>query len=192
MGSLCRRWTESYIQSSLATRLVRDTYAYYTSFLNTLVGYINHIPPGEPWKDSVAHMVLEHHQEKLALIRRTSPTYRDLVLRNYSYLRDQNKTKFWNTKLNRKQAIRSSRLRTVVASSGGGGTQNNNYCTICHRPHSGRNPCPAEGFTTAQRTRLGTGLRQRQYEKALRHCRDHQGEGTIDELIEAARDAATS
>ena len=91
---------EGYLQAGLLTRVVRDTHKYYVSFLNTLTGYVNRMTVGEAWKNSVAYLVLTHHTEKLALIRRTSSSYRDLVLGNYAYMQDQQTTAFWNSKLN--------------------------------------------------------------------------------------------
>jgi hypothetical protein len=45
--------------------------------------------------------MLKLHADKLLLIRSQSATYHELVLRNYAYMRDARKERFYNQKLNR-------------------------------------------------------------------------------------------
>lgn len=178
----------SYLQNGVLVRLIRDTYNFYTLFLTTLSGYANRMTSGEVWKDSVAGNLLALHMKQFMLIRSSSATYREMVLRNYAYLRNQHRTSFWNDKLSKKMAFVTSstmaRLSAPQAASGrgvggsGAGAReeeaperHRNYCTVCKRVHQGR-PCPTTGLTAALRTRLGANLRQRDYEKALKHLKE--------------------
>ena len=169
-------YIEDYLQAGVLVRVVHDTYRYYLNFLTVLTGFVGRMNAGDQWKDSVACLVLTYHKEKLALIRDNSASYRDLVLRNYAYMRDEAADSFWNSKLNKRHALASARLlaeataptRSTGATGGGGA----NFCATCRRKHSGNNPCPVASLTAAERARLGNGLRQREYEKALRFIRD--------------------
>ena len=141
-------------------------------------------------------------------IRTACASYRELVLRNYVYMRDAALHSFWNNKVSKKLAfLQTAALADALsdtrgprtstgggAGAGSGATATRNHCTTCNRTHQGR-PCAAAPLSAALRTKLGAGLRQRQYEKALRHCKEafaanpsiaHEG------LVEAARQAANS
>lgn len=188
---------EDYLTNGVLPRVVRDTYKYYLQFLTVLTGYVNKAPSGQPWEDTVAHLLLKHHAEKLGLIRETSATYRDMVLRNYTYLREQGRTNFWNEKLSRKAVMHSATLANQPASSSKKSQEGTSAdkCPTCNRKHSGQNPCPTALLTPAERTTLGRSLGQRAYEKALRKLKqlfstnpntDHS------EAIETARQHAAS
>lgn len=186
----------SYLQNGVLPRLVTDTYKAYSYFLTTLVGYVNKMGPSEAWKTSVASALLRQHEKALGLIRESSASYRELLLRNYAYMRDQSKTSFWNDKLSKKVAVMTTQAMAKLVrgthsiSEGSSGGAN---CSVCNRKHSGR-PCPVESFTTAERTKLGSGLGQRKYEKALRHIKDalaQDPKASHDTLIEAARKSAS-
>jgi hypothetical protein len=178
----------SYLQNGVLVRIVRDSYNFYTLFLTTLSGYANRMNAGESWKDSVAGNLLALHMKQFLLIRSSSATYRELVLRNYAYLRNQSRTSFWNDKLSKKMAfvttVAMARLSATPAAptrGGGGGatnarneetaTQARNYCGSCRRNHQIR-PCPAAVLSASLRTKLGSGLRQREYEKAIKHLKE--------------------
>lgn len=195
-----------YLQSGVLPRLITDTYTGYTFFLTTLIGYVNKMEPSEDWKDSVAGNFLSQHERALGMIRTSASCYRDLVLLNYTYMRDQARTSFWNDKLSKKMAlVATNSMAQLVAqfknrnrATGGegntGGGSGNSDCAICHRKHSGR-PCAAATLNAAMRTRLGTGLSQRQYEKALRHIKSALAENPNmghEGLVDAARQIAKS
>lgn len=200
----------NFIQNGVLIRIVRDSYNFYTLFLTTLSGYANRMNNGEVWKDSVAGNLLSLHLKQFVLIRSSSATYRELVLRNYAYLRNQHRTAFWNDKLSKKMAfVTSEAMARLSAPSnsvrgGGGGaqgaredepaTRNRNFCTDCKRIHVGR-PCPAARLTVALRTKLGANLRQRDYEKALKHLKEALAANpTIDHTtaVDNARRAAAA
>lgn len=190
---------DDYLQNGVLIRVCHDTYTGYAYFLTTLAGYVSKMKPGEDWKTSVAGNLLKIHEGELARIRATSASYRELLLRNYAYIREQAKTNFWNNKLSKKMALVTTQAMSLLqppsTSGGGGGTvsaTNRNYCDICRRVHQGR-PCAAAIFSTANRARLGAGLAQRKYEKALRFCKDAfaaNSNANHDTVIEGARQAA--
>ena len=135
-------------------------YAGYSRLLTSATGYANKIQPGEAWDDSVAGNLLKLHEKELGLIRYASANYRELLLRNYTCIRGQAKTSFWNDKLSKKMALVTTRALSqatispggVSAGTGTGGAVNRNYCDICRRTHQGR-PCAVASFTAAERTR---------------------------------------
>ena len=194
---------DGYLQQGVLVRLVNDTYTAYSYFLTTLAGYASKLSPGEPWKDSVAGNLLRLHSKELGLIRSTSGTYREMVLRNYTYMRNQSKSSFWSDKLSKRMALVVSQTLYTTNSRGAGsqgtgsssaqtGSSNRNYCDTCKRIHQGR-PCAAALFSMANRTKLGQDLPQRKYEKALKHCREAfaaDPNTPHEALIAAARAAA--
>ena len=189
---------EDYLQNGVLPRVVRDTYRFYCLFLTTLAGYISKASPNETWGDSIGKLLLKHHRDQLALIRETSASYRDLVLRNYAYLRQQSATSFWNDKLSKKAALHTNRIAAGIGSSKSGSTGTSSEgtgdkCSTCFRKHEGRSPCPTTPLTKSECTKLGKNLGQRKYEKALKSLKqafasnpnvDH------DEAIERARQVA--
>jgi hypothetical protein len=200
---------EDYLQNGVLVRVVNDTYTGYAHFLTTLSMYVNTMDSGEGWKESVAYNLLKMHERELELIRTSSASYRELVLRNYTYIRDASKVSFWNNKLSKKMALitaaslasyatqahhRQGRPTPAGVGNTGGSPAPSGNCTTCNRVHQGR-PCAAAPFSAANRTRLGAGLRQRQYEKALKYCKEAFSSNpnvAHDEVIEAARLAANA
>ena len=159
---------EDYLQNGVLPRVVRDTYRFYSRFLTTLAGYVSQAAAHETWDTSIARLLHKHHLDQLALIRETSASYRDLVLRNYAYLRKQYDTNFWNDKLSKKAALLTTRLMAGARTPGPGPSTDSDKCPTCLRKHSSRPPCPTAPLTKAERTRLGKGLTHRKYEKALK------------------------
>ena len=105
---------ESYLLNGVMPRIVRDTYQWYSLFLTTLTGHVNRMGTGEAWATSVPGTVLELHSKALMLIRSSSASYREMVLRNYAYMRNQARDNFWNNKLSRKMAIVNASLMSQV------------------------------------------------------------------------------
>ena len=196
-----REAIEGYLQQGVLPRLVADTYAGYTYFLTTLAGYASKVSPEEPWKDSVAGNLLRIHTKDLGLIRSTSGTYRELVLRNYTYMRNQGRTSFWSDKLSKRMALvvaqslyasPPARGHSSPGGAGASGGSSKNFCETCKRVHQGR-PCPATPLSAANRAKLAAGLPQRKYERALKHCKEALAADPNrphEALIEAARAAA--
>ena len=187
-----------YLQTGGLFRIVADTLKFYQSFLTTLTGHVNSMGPGEAWVNSVGHLVWKTHLDKLTLIRQTSASYRDLVLRNYTYMRDQHRTSFWNDKLSKKSALTSRReLAALTAGRGrgqrGASPSGPQVCSTCHKKHQGS--CPLGPLSQSLRNKLLDGLSPRQIGKALKAFR----EGLRDspdtphpELVSLARAAATA
>ena len=189
--------TDDYLQNGVLPRVIRDTHKYYLQFLTTLTGYVNKAPVGQAWDDTVACTLLKHHAEKLGLIRDTSATYRDLVLRNYTYLREQSRTNFWNEKLSRKAVMQAAVLMTKApgTTKKAPETASSDKCPTCKRKHSGQSPCPTTPLTGPERTALGRDLGQRAYEKALRKLKQlftNDPNADHGEAIEASRNHAAA
>eukprot|EP00977_Amphora_coffeiformis_P018148 scaffold6240_cov118-Amphora_coffeaeformis.AAC.1 len=165
------------------------------------MGHVNKANSGTAWKDTVAGNFLNHHSKKLLTIRDRSSCYRELVLRNYAYLREHQKDSFWTAKLGKTMAeVTLAALAQSVALKGRGEpvtaappTGGSKWeCPTCRRNHSGR-PCPTAPMSMPNRTRLGSGMKQRQYEKALKVVKDMfttNPSASHDTIIEAARLAA--
>ena len=72
---------DDYLQRGGLIRIVNDTHKWYLALLTAITGYVNVMGPQERWEGSIAALVLKHHHlEKLALIRQTAASYRELVL----------------------------------------------------------------------------------------------------------------
>lgn len=197
-----------YLQNGVLPRIIRDTYTAYAYFLTTLVNHINKMDPGANWKYTIARNFLRHHETKLWHIRCHCASYRELILRNYVYMRNQSADGFWNNKISKTMAEVTSTMlsnsalaaptKTKAPAAGaapGTTTGPQSQCTICHRAHSGRSPCPAAALTVQNRTKLGAGLRQRQYEKALKVVKellDNDPSTPQDQVVDKARRAATA
>ena len=146
----------------------------------------------------MAGVFIQQHDSALWLIRQSCASYRELILRNYVYMRDQHKRSFWSDKISKKVSFNfSSLLAKQMATAptpgtrGSGGSRSTEApaCDVCDRTHSGR-PCPLRGFPTRLQKKLGQGLRQRKYELALKCLKkliaEHPDESK-DSLIEKAR-----
>ena len=70
----------------------------------------------------MAGNLLRLHSKELGLIRSTSGTYREMVLRNYTYMRNQSKSSFWSDKLSKRMALVISQ-NLYTTNSRGAGTQ---------------------------------------------------------------------
>ena len=194
---------EDYLQNGLLPRLVRDTYRYYSAFLTALAGYVHKAGHTQAWEDTIPKLLLTHHTDKLGQIRRASFTYRDHVLQTYIYMRNQNRSKFWNDTLSKKAAVLTNSLVSRPTSSNkgtaggdkGGSSAGQDKCATCHRVHTGSGTnCAAKKLTSAERTTLGSGLNKRQYEKALRRLKKALADNPDIEHAEAirvAREAGT-
>ena len=187
---------ETYMQVGGLPRIIRDTLANYQKFLTTLGSHINHMATGESWNNSVAETVLKVHRDQLALIRETSSCYRDLVLRNYTYMRDQARTSFWNEKLSRKSviALRMGLRGGSSSNSTPSTASRDNRCSSCGRPHT-ISPCPVAGWTRQQRRKLMENLRRPALERALAHIKaalNENPDADVNELIVSARAAGNA
>lgn len=194
--------TESYLQNGVLPRVIQDTYRAYTYFLGVMMGHVNKASPGTAWKDTVAGNFLNHHSKKLMIIRERSSCYRELVLRNYAYLRENQKDSFWTAKLGKTMAeVTLAAVARSMTTGGGNGapqgattTASKWECPTCRRSHSGR-PCPTAPLSMTNRTKLGGGMKQRQYEKALKVVKEmfsNDPHVSHDTVVEAARLAALS
>jgi hypothetical protein len=139
--------------------------------------------------------MLKLHSDKLLLIRRQSATYRELVLRNYAYMRDARKERFYNQKLNRNLWSLSD-ATPAAAAAGGTGREAQQACPTCRRTrtHPATGPCPLEPLTPAERTTVLAGLRFREAQLAMTYvARTLAANPAMDhaQLVIAARAAAS-
>jgi hypothetical protein len=186
--------TQKYCIEGLLPRIIRDTYSAYVALITSVAGYTTDIPE-ERWKRSLPFHMLKHHSDKLGLIRAQSASYRELVLRNYAYMRNAKKDAFYNNKLNKSLWSLQASPSPAPAPTGGGGDRPK--CGTCQRSglHGPNAPCPLSGLTPSERVRLLASLTFRQQQKAAKQIKqalvqdpsmDHN------EAIEAAREAAVA
>jgi hypothetical protein len=147
------------------------------------------------WRISLPYFMLKLHSDKLLLIRRQSATYRELVLRNFAYIRDGRKERFYNQKLNRNLWSLSNATPAAPPGAGAGGDPPQ-ACPICRCTwtHPANGPCPLEPLTPAERTTVLAGLRFREAQLAMNYVRRTlAATPTMDhaQLVIAARAAAS-
>jgi hypothetical protein len=185
---------ERYLQVGVLPRIIRDTHDNYIHLLMTVAGHATTVS-STGWKTSLPYYMLKLHADKLLLIRRQSATYRELVLRNYAYMRDARKERFYNQKLNRNLWSLSDATPATPATGGSGGDAPQ-ACPTCRRTrtHPAAGPCPLEPLTPAERTTVLAGLRFREAQLAMNYVKrtlastpamDHA------QLVIAARAAAS-
>jgi hypothetical protein len=138
--------------------------------------------------------MLKLHADKLLLIRRQSATYRKLVLRNYAYMRDARKERFYNQKLNRNLWSLSESTPAAPATGGRGGGHATSVPHLPpHETHPTTGPCPLEPLTPAEHTTVLAGLRFREAQLAMNYVkRTLAANPAMDhaQLVIAARAAA--
>ena len=113
---------------------------------------------GRDWRTSGAKAIIDYHSKKLYQIRMGGTrSYRDLILRNYVYLRDAQRDRFLTMKvLQNLQKVGQRRLEAMVGgliepvATGDGGMTAARKCKVCSRGvdvHNlnGRN-CPLQGL----------------------------------------------
>ena len=184
--------TQRYCLEGLLPQIIRDTYTAYVALITTVAGYTTDVSEGE-WERSLPYHMVKHHSDKLGLIRAQSASYRELVLRNYAYMRNAKKDAFYNNKLNRSLWT----LQAPASKSGGhtGGGSDHAKCGTCQRTnlHKQGTPCPLAPLTTGERGKLLAGLTFRQQQKAAKHVKqalEQDANADHSEMIEATRSAA--
>jgi hypothetical protein len=185
---------ERYLQVGVLPRIVRDTHDNYVHLLMTVAGHATTVAAAG-WRTSLPYFMLKLHSDKLLLIRRQSATYRELVLRNYAYMRDARKERFYHQKLNRNLWSLSDATPAAPPGAGTGG-EPPQACPICRRTrtHPANGPCPLEPLTPAERTTVLAGLRFREAQLAMNYVkRTLAATPTMDhaQLVIAARAAAS-
>ena len=185
---------EQYLQVGVLPRIIRDTHDNYVHLLMTVAGHATTVAAAG-WRTSLPYYMLKLHSDKLLLIRRQSATYRELVLRNYAYMRDARKERFYNQKLNRNLWSLSDSTPAAPTASGTGG-DSPQACPTCRRTrtHPVTGPCPLEPLTPAERTTVLAGLRYREAQLAMNYVkRTLAATPTMDhaQLVIAARAAAS-
>lgn len=191
--------TQRYCLEGLLPRIIRDTYAAYVALITTVAGYTTDVGEGE-WERSLPYHLIKHHSDKLGLIRAQSASYRELVLRNYAYMRNAKKDAFYNNKLNR--SLWTLQSPPPATSGGGGGGQGGGAgekpkCSTCQRTnlHAASAPCPLSSLTSAERVKLLQGLTYRQQQKAAKHIKylfSQDAQQDHKEAVEQARTNATA
>ena len=165
MGFSCDD-TLHYVQEGLLPRLVRDTYTAYVSFITLIAGHTADVSDSN-WDKSLPYFMIKHHVDKLGLIRSQSASYRELILRNYTYMRDSKRERFYHPKLNRSLWL----INTYKAPSGGTPTSDSKpKCSVCNRSglHPEDAPCALSSFSAAQKGALFAGLKYRQQQKVYK------------------------
>jgi hypothetical protein len=185
--------TQRYCLEGLLPRIIRDTYSAYVAFITTVAGYTTDVAEGE-WERSLPYYMVKHHSDKLGLIRSQSASYRELVLRNYAYMRNAKKDSFYNNKLNRSLWALQVGGGSGGSSMGGGGADKAK-CTTCQRTnlHPHGSACPLGVLTAGERVKLLASLNYRQQQKAAKHIKQLFGQNANQdhaEAIEAAREIA--
>lgn len=99
--------------------VLRDLGRYYFALLMKLQSEANKSAPR--WSNTYAEGMLKHHARELAYIRSMAGTREDLILTNYTYLRDAFRSKFTSLEL-QDAVIKDSILQLPGASGGTGDT----------------------------------------------------------------------
>ena len=198
-------YIDLYLQTGMLPRIVRDTYTNYVGLLNTVNSHANGISD-ESWAYSLAGKMLALHCDRLASIRRQSSNYREMVLRNYTYLREAHANKYYDSRLNRelwKNQQGPQRAPSAPSTSGSGGGGNGAAstaaaCPCCKRKavHTGGEAdCPLKPLNAALRRKAMRDLSSRAAQKVCAHVKralaadsaaDHSS------VVDAARAAAQS
>jgi hypothetical protein len=189
-------YIDLYLQTGMLPRLVRDTYTYYVGLLNTVNSHANS-SLGEDWAYSLAGKMLTLHCERLSSLRRQSAHYREMVLRNYTYLRNAHANKYYDSRLNREvwkvlgRAHAGSGLDSPAPAA-------SPLCSCCKRKsaHPGdASSCPLKPFTSTLRRVAMRDLNARQAQQVCAHIKralaaDSGADHTA--TIDAARAASTA
>ena len=190
--------TLQYVQEGLLPRLVRDTYSAYASFITLIAGYTADIPDAT-WENSLPYFMIKHHVDKLGLIRSQSASYRELVLRNYAYMRDSKRDRFYHPKLNR--SLWDIQMRGPQPGSPAPPSRSSlpkgtaAKCAICNRSglHPDSETCALTSFSVGQRGAIFATLKYRQQQKAYKFLKQELGQNPsadLSALITAARKVA--
>jgi hypothetical protein len=196
-------YIDLYLQTGMLPRIVRDTYTNYIGLLNTVNSHANGIPD-DAWSSSLAGKMLAIHCDRLASIRRQSSNYREMVLRNYTYLREAHSNKYYDSRLNRelwKSQYGPQRAMPAPRGEGGGGgsggaTASTPTCPCCKRKAAhtgGEAECPLKPLNAALRRKAMRDLSSRAAQKVCAHIkRALASDSTADHpsVVDAARAAA--
>lgn len=185
--------------------MLRDLGRYYFALLMKLQSEANKSAPR--WTNTYAEGMLKHHARELAYIRSMAGTREDLILTNYTYLRDAFKAKFTNLEL-QDTVIKESILRRGDVNDGtnnapGTGEASKKKGCRCqntklHRLLSvkyydaGPESCPVSASLNAQKARVAAKM-------LVTKIDDHDGtpshnmwKGWAAKAVEAAQDGRTS
>jgi hypothetical protein len=200
-------YIDLYLQTGMLPRIVRDTYTYYVGLLNTVNSHANGIPD-EAWNYSLAGKMLAIHRDRLASIRRQSSNYREMILRNYTYLREAHSNKYYDARLNRELWKSQYGLQGAISApgtsggggggGGGGATSTTPTCPCCKRKAAhtgGEADCPLKPLNAALRRKAMRDLSSRAAQKLCAHIkRALAADSSADHptLVDAARVVAQS
>jgi hypothetical protein len=175
--------TELYLQTGVLPRIIRDTYNLYQGFLayvSTLAVRVD----DDDWRGSLPESLIKHHRNKLDHLRRTSANYRELVLQNYTYLREARRKKYYDPSLNR--ALWLARPAPLLDRQLPTGTDTNGIakCSCCKKT----------GLTPAERSKATKNLKIRLAQKVckiIKAALEKDPDLDHDELIKQSRDSFT-
>lgn len=111
-----------YLASGFLPRIVAASFENYYSLL--VQARELHMSHPEPWDGGPADTLVQHHSEKLLMLRMNAESRRDLILRTYAYLRDSAQKSYYHESQTEALWDRMSTLTEKLANSrrGGGGT----------------------------------------------------------------------
>jgi hypothetical protein len=174
-------YIDLYLQTGMLPRIVRDKDTNYVGLLNTVNSHANRISD-KSWAYSLAGKMLALHCDRLASIHRQSSNYREMVLRNYTYLREAHANKFYDSRLNHelwKNQQGPQRAPLAPSTPGSGGGSNGAAataatCPCCKRKavHTGGEAdCPLKPLTAALRRKAMRDLSSRPAQKVCAHIK---------------------
>ena len=186
-----------YLQAGLLPRILRDTYKYYHSLLET-VRSAQWEMDAPTWKDSYVDQMIRHHSLELGHIRLTATDYRMHLLETYVYLRNAQKEKFQDPSFTRS-------LLSNLARGSAGGTEappaaassgQETRCKHCRRAgiHSGtsKEDCLLSGLPARKAQSALSGLNKTKAKavaKAIKEAVSSNPNGDHDDIVSTARAA---
>ena len=196
--------TERYLLQGGLPILLRELAKYYFALLMKIQSEANKTAPR--WSNTYAEGMLKYHARELAYIRSMSGTREDLILTNYTYLRDAYKSKFTSLEL-QDTVIKESLLREPSAAGHQGGASINEATKRkgcrCQNPRlhktlnikfyeEGAEQCPVASAPNAQKARAAAKL-------LITKIDDHDGtptssqwKGWASKAVSAANDGRSS
>jgi hypothetical protein len=162
---------DDYLQRGLLGRITRDTFYFYQELMNSArEAHMDPTTGGDSqWEGGRGEALINHHAQKLLDLRGFAPDRRNLILKQYTYLRDAYKDRFntpeMNTAMWAQLAQVQSRLQHLGTDSNGKKTPSAEgesakcghcRCTAIHRAFKvvgGKRYCPfaKKGFMEAKK-----------------------------------------
>ena len=185
--------------------VLRDLAKYYFALLMKLQSEANKSSPR--WSNTYAESMLKYHARELAYIRSMAGTREDLILTNYTYLRDAYKAKFTTLEL-QDSVIKETLLRSneSKAEEGGGGStgdtarkrgcrcQNNKLHRLLNLRYfdTDADVCPVAAAQGAQKARAAAKMLVSKVESYEGTPSQSTWKGWASKAVEAAKEGRSS